>query len=197
MKQDVLSGIILRSDKHRENDARLSLITGEGIVVAYAVGLLKPNSKLKSCLQPFNLVEITLTGTKITGATLIASGLDIAKDINRYYLACGISSAILTVCGRADEGIYELAVRCFVLLSKTKVSAYKIYIHFYAKLIGILGYGMHGNPKLDVLRDASAEELDKVSLTLATAKECISILQRAYVEHLDYKLEGFCHVDVY
>ena len=144
MKQTkIVEAIILKIDKHKEFDAKLTLFTESGIVACYATGLLKEKSKLKSILQPFNIIEATLISTKLATAHLKQNSINLTKNIKNYYLACSISHTLIELGRNIQEtnDIFELTKGALLLLTSTEMESREIFILFYSKFLEFLGYG--------------------------------------------------------
>ena len=195
MKQvETILGIIIRCDKHKEDGLRISLFTADGIKNFYAQGALKPTGKLKGALQLFNVVELTTVGTKITGAHLATSGFGLTKEINRFYLAGGISETLLALFKTyvSDEKIYMATVEAIILLSATNISCYKIYLRFYGGLLKAMGYDLHEesvvSEKIEQFVQASPDAIDNIPLTLAEAKRCVELLRSNFYDCLEVKI---------
>ena len=161
---EILKAIILRADRHAEHNLRLSLFTSDGVRIVYAIGALKPTAKLKGALQLFNVVELSLTGTRVTGAHLLQSSMGLTKDIDRLYLMSAISDAVLKLVNEGEDNstIYDIIVQSQELLSATDTSTTNVFIHFFGGLLAILGYGIE--------------------------EETVTAIKRAYIEHLDYNI---------
>jgi len=199
-KTDVTLGIILKSDRHKEFDTRLSVLTPDGLRTFYSIGSQKPSSKLKSSIGLFNIAEFTVIGTKIINVNILQLSLPISKDINRYYLACSISQVLLQIykANQSDDtnpNVFTLTARCFEYLSTTGVSCYKIFIYFYTNLLILLGYDID-IPEFKNQDSTSPKffDLDYIKIDLPTAKNHIKQLINSYIENLDIIIQ---HTEIF
>jgi len=202
MKQTVVGlGIVLRSDPHRDFDLCVRILTQRGVMVCYAIGARKPTARLRGALQPFTIAEFTTVGTRITGAHAIAIPTNIARDINRYYLACSLVTVLLSIRDHNAQ-IFYLTAKTIESLNST-TSCYKIFINFYLKLLLLLGLDieatqenspsfMKGCPDrggvvstLNQFKTTDNDELDTIDLPLSTAKTLVRLIAEHYVTHLD------------
>ena len=194
-KQEVFKGIILRGDRHKENDLRLTVLTDSGLKTLFATGVLKPTAKLKGALQLFNLVEFTVTGQKVISAHVIHNSIALTKEVNRFYLA-GLVSKTLTYLARElseqeFKSVYALTASTYIILSTTDISCYKIFIFLFGKFLFILGYSIEQehNIQLDKLMSMDVSEIDSIELTLSSAKSYIRLIAQSFLECLDYELD--------
>lgn len=192
---EVVHGIVLKSDICNEADVRCRLLTPEGIKTATATGAVRPKAKLKNAVQLFSIAEFTLTGAKITGAHVLQSGMSVTREMHRYYLACAICETILkTNLGNENTAtLFLLTAHSFDSLANTDISAYKILLSFFTKLLVILGYDIgDDNPALtkifDGFKTAANNAIDDIALTHTQAKQCIKLIDAAYKEHLDFSI---------
>ena len=189
MQQSQISlGIVLKSEKYKEADVRCHILTPTGIKVATATGALRSGAKLKSAVQLFTIAEFTFTGTRVTGAHILQLGNPIARDINRYYLACSISEILLQL-KNTGERIFYLSAKTFEALTET-VSAYKIFINFYTKLLVLLGYDVD----IPDFKNIDNDKIDEVELKLSDARTYIKMLCESFTEHLDIRIPN---VDIF
>jgi|GEM_PF-1151840 len=195
-KQEVVTGIILRADRHKENDLKLVVLTSDVLISVFASGILKPGAKLKGALQLFNIVELTLVGMKVMGAHVVHNSIGLTNEINRFYLAGLISRFLCYIAKETSnqeiEQIYSLTTSVVILLATTQISVYKIFILFFSKLVVILGYNVtefeHSN-SLNEFTNVNLANLDNIKLSLDIAKECVVAIKKSYIECLDYELD--------
>jgi len=187
---NIVIGAIIKSERFKESDLRITALTPHGKTTLYAKGTTKPTSKLKGALQLFNLIEFTTIGQNITGAHIITSNIGITRDINRYNLACYVCQTSSQVQDHSSE-TFALLIQTLGLLADTEVSCFKIYIWFYSGLLQNLGFGIEEfthSPAIEKFTLTGAEELDTIPLTLSIAKECISAIIKNFAEQIDIKI---------
>ncbi|MCL2755950.1 MAG: hypothetical protein FWE45_02750 [Firmicutes bacterium] len=192
MKQsEILNGIILSADKHKEFDLRFIVLSQDRLKITYATGILRPTAKLRGALQLFNECELSMIGSKIMGAHIIQNNVKLTKEIHRFYLANSIADILTkTLRGGSEDGIYKLVSDTFKILAQTDISIYKIYIAFYSKLLSILGYGVEEFEYSDKIDEFMfTEDVDSVELGLGIANKCVDAIKRAYYENLDVVIE--------
>ena len=182
-------GIILKTQRCRESDIKCYILTTSGVKIYTATGAQKQTAKLKSAIQLFTIAEFTTVGTRITGAHVIQLGSPIARDINRYYLACSICETLLNL-KNTDDQIMLLTARTMEHLAHTSISAYKIFINFYTKLLVLLGYDID----ISDFKSVDHDQLDNIQIDLTTAKQHIKALLFAYQEHLSIQIP---HVEIF
>ena len=195
-KVERLAGIIVRVDKHKEFDMRLTMFTPTGIQRLYATGLLRPKAKLRGALQLFNLVEVETAGTRITSASVLSNMGGISKDIHRYYLACSICESVAKLVREGCELIFAWTLLALTMLAhagegeESAVSCYKIFIAYFAQLLVMLGYDTECNSrKLDEFKDARCSiEIDAVQIGLKEARQCIKALNASFISSLDFAI---------
>jgi len=166
-------GIILKSTPIGEANLRLSILTADGLITATATGAQKPTAKLKAATQIFTIAEFETTAGKLTGARVLSSPMPLAKEINRYYLACSIAEVLLQIKNH-DPEIFLHTIRTFQDLTSTTTSAYKIFINFFGELLTMLGLDL----SLEIPHP----------LGLAAAKKLVIQINAAYLEHLDISI---------
>jgi DNA repair protein RecO len=191
---EVCVGIVLKSAPFGESDTRITVLTTEGLRTVTAAGARKSTAKLKAAVQLFTIAEFTVTGARLTGAAVFQTGTGIARDINRYYLACSVSE-VLQKCTMHDEQctaqIFYLAVRTFESLIDRQTSAYKIFINFFAKFLILLGYDIEpfeNSDIIDAFRAQPDDAIDEIKLTLADAKNCAKHITAAYEKFVDIEI---------
>jgi len=183
----IVIGCIIKTERFKEVDLRITTLTPQGTVTLFAKGATKPTAKLKGALQLFNLIEFTVVGQNITGAHIIANNLHITRDINRYNLACYICQTIIRTRDHSPE-TFALLISSLELLAKTEVSCFKIYIWFYAGLLVELGFDVEEfahSATIEKFKLVEPDELDTVALTLTTARSCINAIIQSFAQHLD------------
>lgn len=192
---ETMHAIVLKSELVGEADIRCRLLTPEGIKTATATGAVKPKAKLKNAVQLFTIAEFTLTGTKITGAHVLQSGMGLTREMHRYYLACAICETVLAVTHGNDNvaPLFLLTAHSFDTLANTNTSAYKVLISFFTKLLVIMGYDIdtedtHILKKLDEFKNTDDSELEDIPLSHTQAKQCVKLIDAAFKEHLDFKV---------
>ena len=163
MEKAIYSGLIIKTTRVKEADVRLALLTPDGKRVAVAVGLVRPSAKLKGVLQLFNQVEIETMGTRVTGASIIKDNTALAKDYERYVLACGICEAldklsVISCQSEESQTIYSLVLSAFEALHSPEIEVQKIFIAFYLRLLQAMGYDSEAS--VGALRMAYKECLD-------------------------------------
>lgn len=177
-EQIVELGIIVRTVKMGESDLRLTLFTAAGLKYATAKGVLKPRAKMASAVGLFTVGEFTITGSAVTGISVLVSPFAIGRDINRYYLANSVADTLLHLeFVEQTAAVLVLAVNAITDLAETKVSAYRVFIEYFSAVFRILGYS------LDLEYDKGAE------LTLLNAKKCVQKITDAFLLNADYKIK--------
>jgi len=166
-------GIVLKSTPVGESNLRLCILTASGLVTATATGAQKPTAKLKAAAQIFTIAEFEITSSRLTGARVLYSPMPLAKEINRYYLACSIAEVLLQI-KHHDAQMFVQTVRAFEELIETATSAYIIFINYFGKLLTLLGYD-------------SQIEVPK-NIGLAAAKKLVLQINAAFIEHLDISI---------
>lgn len=182
MQDTVEIGIILKAEPHGDFGICCHVLIPGGLRIGYASGALKPGAKLKSALQIFTIAEFTFSGKRIIGAHVLQLSLPIARDINRYLLACSVCEVLLSLKNTGEE-IFHLSARTFESLTET-TSAYKIFINFYTKLLVLLGYDID----IPGFKQIDNDKIDTVPLSLSTAKQQIKLLCECYKKYLDIKI---------
>ena len=193
---NIVNGIVLRAERHKEADIKIHILTPTDVRVCYVTGVARQGAKMKSAVQLFTIAEFSLTGAKITGAHVLQTSIGIAGQINRYYLACAIAQVVVSLVydskNTADEGkvaqIFYLTARSFEMLERTQVSAYKILINFFLKLLIFLGYDTPDAVFLQKFKCVDDTDIDNVKLDHKNAKICVQILQKSYNEFLDISI---------
>lgn len=174
MNVEILDAIIINSERHKEHNLRLTLFCQTGIRTAYATGALKPTAKLKGALQLFNVCEVGIAKTKITSAHLLQSGTNIARDINRFYLASDICKSLLKLMRDCEPqeclSVFNLTKTAFEFLNNNQTPLHSVFIAYYSKLLKLLGY-----------------DSDELS---------VSAIRRAFAEHLDFALDFWQKIDL-
>ena len=187
MKNVVYTGIIVKTERHKDFNLRVSVFTKDGLLTFYATGALRPKAKFAGVLQLFNLCEITTNGFSIIGAVVNTNGFEITKHIQRYQLASSICDTIVKLfrdfsdndCGSLFEAVSESMM---VLATKTDESCFHVFIGFYGYLLSFLGYQ---DEEFVVMID---EVKQKGQMTLTEAKKLVSILVRSFREYCDHEI---------
>ena len=139
---EIITGVILRADKHKEFDTRLTVLSPIGLHTFYAIGALRPTAKLKGALQLFNSCEFTVIGTKVTGAHVLHNAMGLTRDLNRFYLAGTIAQSVISLSKHGEiDGMSDITSQAITLLSDSEVACDEIFIWYFSKLITLLGFG--------------------------------------------------------
>jgi len=194
-KVEILRGIILKTDRHKEFDLRLVVLHAEGLKTLYATGALRPSAKLRGALQLFNECEFSVVGSRVTTALLTQNNTSISKEIHRFYLASSISNSTINILKNetSDDNIYDLVFYSLKTLATTDTSCYKIFIGFYAKLLMILGYGVEDfehSDKIDEFLYSDLFNINDIDLGLNIAKKCVDAIRHAYLQHLGITIDS-------
>lgn len=194
--QKIITGIIIRIEKVKERDARITITTEDGLEMLYAAGIFAPTAKLKSIIQLFNRAQFTCIGTKITGATIMDNFTEISKQIHRFYLASAWADAVATLCKYSEDEealeIYNHTGALYSMLAFTKTSAYPLFIFNFNRLLEFLGYGVDTETEIFEtimqIDETPPEELGDFKIGLASAKSALREISSAFIEHFDYKI---------
>jgi DNA repair protein RecO len=193
MKQTTVeTAIVIKASIHREADIRVTLLTPAGTRVLYATGAAKGTAKLKNAVQLFTVGEYTIAGSKIMGAHIIQGGMKIAREINRYYLACAMCEILAKLDDSQNWGqIFYLTARSLQSLEGSEISAYKVFINFFTKLLVLLGYDVvefSESELIEQFKQTEDPEIDEIEVGLVSAKKCVQHLNATYVELLDMSI---------
>lgn len=172
-------GIIIKSVRYRDYDARLAVFTASGVKWFNARGVYRPKAKFAAAVGLFTVAEFTVNGGAITGVNVLVAPYTLAKDLNRYYLACAIADALLHLefVEQAPQALVA-AINALTALSQSDTSCYKIFISFFGAVLEMLGYAL-------------ALDYDAENLTLSTAKKLVKKIMDAFVTNVDYRIQ-FC-----
>jgi len=150
---EVIIGIVVKTDKVKEADVRVRILTAAGLKTVTAVGALKPNAKLKSAVQLFTIAEFSVIGHKLVGAHVLQTNHNITKDIKRFYLACAICEVVAQCHGAG----FLLTARVLEALdhlgedhSVTPAACHRgIFTEYFSKLLMELGYDIESDVDLN------------------------------------------------
>jgi len=149
----VMYGIVVKSEKVGEFDARIKILCPDGLKSFTATGVHKPNAKLKPAIQLFTIGEFNIIGHKITGAHVIHSNHEITRDIKKYYLACSICEVITQLHGSG----FALTAEALNELCNTESEPKKVYAEYFTALLHEMGYDIQEN---QTINHAYAQNLD-------------------------------------
>ncbi len=172
-------GVIIKSVRYGDYDARLAIFTAGGIKWFNLKGVYRPKAKLASSCGLFTVAEFTGSGSAITGINVLTAPYGLTKDLNRYYLACGIADALLHLefVEQAPAALVA-AVNAISDLATTDKSCYPIFIEFFGTLLHLLGY------ELDL-------HYDSAKLTHSQGKTLVRQIVQAFIANVDYQIQ-FC-----
>ena len=190
MQTQVFLGIVIKTAKVKESNMRVHLLTAEGIKVCEGQGATKPTAKLKAALQLFTIAEFCVLGHRITGAHVLSGGMGITREINRYYLASSICEVLNRLHISENSGsVFVLTAKALEQLKSTDMSCYKVFINYFTKLLGELGYDIEDNHKIfNTFKNTPDDEIDTIKLSLPVAKSCVKHLAQCYLAHLDVEI---------
>lgn len=125
------------------------------------------------------MAEFTGNGSAITGINVLTAPYGLTKDLNRYYLACGIADALLHLefVEQAPAALVA-AVNAINDLATTDKSCYPIFIDFFGTVLHLLGYEL-------------ALTYDPDQLTHSQGKAIVRQIVQAFVTNVDYAIQ-FC-----
>ncbi len=172
-------GIVIKVVRSGDYDARLAIFTAAGLQWRTVKGIYRPKAKFAAAGGLFTIAEFTISGQSITGINVLVSPFTLAKDINRYYLACSIADALLHLefVEQAPQALVT-AINAITALANTDESCYPIFLDFYGQILEMLGY------QIDL-------DFDRAHLTHTTAKKLVQRTIEAYRNHVDYAIQ-FC-----
>ena len=172
-------GIIVKSVRAGDYDARLCLFTAGGKKWYQIKGVYRPKAKLAAGIGLFTVAEFTISGTTITGINVLVAPYGLTKEINRYYLACSFADALfnLEFVEQAPQALV-CAVKVYTRLATTNESCYPIFIDFYTQIYHLLGYEM-------------AIKYQPTTLTHQQGKALVKEIIGAYLAKVDYAIQ-FC-----
>ncbi|MDR0976006.1 MAG: recombination protein O N-terminal domain-containing protein [Christensenellaceae bacterium] len=168
--------IVLRQVKTGEADLTLTLFSADGVSYITAKGALKPTAKMKAEIQPLNVCEFQTSGQTLTGANLILNAMPLARDINKYYVACAVAETLRKLeFDNSAEKVFALSKQVLTDLIGSKKSLFVLFIDYYYEVLKTLGYA---------IQDFAVPE----KLGLAEAKQLISALVHAFRAYLDFEI---------
>lgn len=172
-------GIIIKLVRSGDYDARLAVFTAKGLQWRTLKGVYRPKAKFAASCGLFTVAEFTVSGQAITGINVFVAPYTLAKDLNRYYLACSIADALLHLefVEQAPAALVA-GINAITTLATTNESCYPIFLDFYGQILQILGY------QIDF-------QFDRENLTHSTAKMLVKKMIDAYRHHVDYEIQ-FC-----
>ena len=172
-------GIIIKSVRSGDYDARLAIFTGKGLQWRTIKGVYRPKAKFAAACGLFTVAEFIISGQSITGINVLVAPYTLATDLNRYYLACSLADALLHLdfVEQAPQALIT-AVNAYTNLATTDQSCYLVFLDFYGAILEILGY-------------QSDLSFDREKLTHSTAKKLVQRIITAYRSHVDYQIQ-FC-----
>jgi recombinational DNA repair protein (RecF pathway) len=171
-------GIIIKTAKINDADLRLTIFTADGVKYATAKSVLKAHSKFASSVGLFTVAEFTISGSTVTGISVLISPFAISRDINRYFLANSIADSLLSLeFVERTPDILVLGISALTELAEMKKSCYRIFIEYFSAVFTLLGYS------LDIDYNKNAE------LKLPNAKAIMQKIIRAFLINTDYKIK--------
>lgn len=172
-------GIIVKSVRSGDYDARLAIFTATGIKWRTIKGVYRPKAKFATSSNIFTIAEFTISGQSITGINVLVSPYTLAKDLNRYYLACSIADALLHLefVEQAPQALVT-AINAITNLATTDQSCYIIFLDFYDAILTLLGYRHHLS-------------YEPEHLTHSQGKKLVQQIITDYQNYVDYQIQ-FC-----
>lgn len=170
-------GIIVKAVRSGDYDARLAIFTATGLQWRTIKGVYRPKAKFAAASGLFTVAEFTVSGQSITGINVLVAPYTLAKDLNRYYLACSLADALLHLefVEQAPQALIT-AVNAITALATTDQSCYPIFLDFYGQILEILGY------QIDL-------HYDRDHLTHSAAKKLVQQTIEAYRNYVDYQIQ--------
>lgn len=150
MAEVKVNAITLRATDYLENDKILTLLSAElGRITVGIKGVKKANAKLKFAAQPFCFAEFILAERggryTVTQASECESFYELRTDIDRYYAACAVCEAALSLTADGGDGT-ELFPSCLKALRDACVGDHQTaVITFLLNALRICGYGLSVN----------------------------------------------------
>ncbi len=174
-------GIIVKSVRYGEHDAKLALFTANGIRWITVKGVYRPKARFASSINIFTIAEFTTTGGALTGVNVLVSPFSLSKDINRYYLACSIADCLFSLkfIEQTPQVMIE-SVNAITKLCESDQSCYLIFIDYFSTILTALGY------QTDI-------KYDKEKLSHTDAKKIVRQIVDAFLFNVDYKIQ-FCDI---
>ena len=172
-------GIIIKIVRSGDYDARLAVFTVKGLQWRTIKGVFRPKAKFAAASGLFTVAEFTISGQSVTGINVLVAPYGLAKDVNRYYMACSLADALLHLdfVEQAPQALIT-AVNAFTALATTDQSCYLVFLDFYSSILEILGY-------------QNAITFDRENLKHSAAKKLVQQMIEAYRNHVDYQIQ-FC-----
>ncbi|MGN0807722.1 MAG: DNA repair protein RecO [Candidatus Coproplasma sp.] len=147
MAEVKVNALMLRAVDYRENDKILTLLSAErGRITAGIKGVKKANAKLKFAAQPFCFAEYILAERggryTVTQASECESFYELRCDVDKYYAACAVCEAALSLTTEGDGG-GEIFALCVKALRDMCVSDHSnVLISFLLGALKACGYGL-------------------------------------------------------
>ena len=134
-------GVIVKAVRSGEYDARVAVFTAKGIEWRVLRGVYRPKAKLATASNLFTVGEFTVSGQSITSINVLVAPYALAKDLNRYYLACSIADTLLHLefVEQAPAALVA-AIKALTALVETEESCYPIFLDFYRLLAVITAF---------------------------------------------------------
>jgi DNA repair protein RecO (recombination protein O) len=147
MKHDILDAIILKSEKFKEKDKIIRLLTTKGKINCIVKGIRKTAHKYCSNLEIFSKQKIFLCKSKtnslsiLTNAKILDSNYMLRQDIEKFTTACMVIELIDTMIPfneEFSEDIFELVNKTLTYIETEKKDL--LISWFFLQLLNILGY---------------------------------------------------------
>ncbi len=172
-------GVIIKSVRHGDYDARLAIFTATGVKWFNLKGVYRPKAKFAGASGLFTVAEFSGNGSTITGINVLTAPYGLTGDLNRYYLACSIADALwhLEFVEQAPAALVA-AINALTDLATTDQSCYPIFLAFFGTILQILGYD------IDLTYDPA-------HLTHSQGKALVRQVVNAFMTNVDYQIQ-FC-----
>ena len=169
-------GIIIKVVRSGDYDARLAVFTADGLRWRTIKGIYRPKAKFAAASGLFTVAEFTVSGQSITNINVLVAPYTLAKDLNRYYLACSIADALfhLEFVEQTPNALVT-AINAITALATTEESCYPIFLDFYQQILEILGYHIELT-------------YEREKLTHSTGKKLVQQMIEAYRNYVDYQI---------
>jgi DNA repair protein RecO (recombination protein O) len=147
MKYDSLDAIILKSEKFKEKDKIIRLLTTKGKINCIVKGIRKTVHKYCSNLEIFSKQKVFLCKSKsnslsiLTNAKNLDSHYALRKDIDKFTTACMVIELIdnmIPFNEEFSEDIFELLDKTLMYIETEKKDI--VFSWFFLQLLNILGY---------------------------------------------------------
>lgn len=172
-------GIIVKTVRSGEYDARVAVFTTTGIQWRVLRGVYRPKAKLAAASSMFTVGEFTVSGQAITGINVLVAPFTLARDLNRYYLASSIADALLRLeFVEQNPAALVAAINALTALASSDESCYPIFLDFYQRVAEILGY------EIDL-------SYDREKLTHSLGKKLVLKTIEFFRQHVEYEIQ-FC-----